>query len=235
LKTLNWYKQNDALDALSLEQIQSCSTDEAFILGRNIYQAACGGANSATSFLADFKDKTVSLAAPQRKAILDGMLYEVFFDSEGQHREYPKLGSFEELFKLQGTAEFSSSFSFIQACLAPYADHYFEIPGSGNEVTLSVSTTQGQDGTRTISDIWWDSVNILRKDPIDGSQSGWFAPRDQKYKFGELIEYLSKELVLPLQQLKVDLDFPCTSGTYIIWPTGFEVQKPVASAPSRQS
>jgi hypothetical protein len=235
LKTLNWYKQNDALDTLSLEQIQSCSTDEAFILGRNIYQAACGGANSARSFVADFKDKTVSLAAPQRKAILDGMLYEVFFDSEGQHREHPKLGSFEELFQLQANAEFGSSFSFIQACLAPYADHYFEIPGSGNEVTLSVSTTQSQDGTRTICDIWRDSANILRKNPIDGSQSGWFAPRDQKYNFGELVEYLSKELVLPLQQLKVDLDFPYTSGTYIIWPAGFEVQKPVTSASSQQS
>jgi hypothetical protein len=131
LKTLNWYKQNDALDALSLEQIQSCSTDEAFILGRNIYQAACGGANSARSV-----------------------------DSEGQHREHPKLGSFEELFQLQANAEFGSSFSFIQACLAPYANHYFEIPGSGNEVTLSVSRLiaySGACGYRFRGDVNKDS------------------------------------------------------------------------------
>lgn len=235
LKTLNWYKQNDALDALSLEQIQSSSTDEAFILGRNIYQAAGGGANSARLFLEDFADKTASLGEPQRKAILDGMLYEVFFDSEGQHREHPKFGCFEELFKLQAHADLGASFSFIQSCLAPYADHYFEIPGSGNEVVLSVITTEGESGARVISDVWWDSVNILRKNPVDGSQSGWFARRDQKYKYGELIEHLSKELVLPLQQLKVDLDFPYTSGTYIIWPAEFEVHKPAPTPSPEQN
>ena len=58
-----------------------------------------------------------------------------------------------------------------------------------------------------ITDVWWDSVNILSKNPVDESRSGWFVPRDQKYKYGELVEYLSKELVLPLQQLKVEPDF----------------------------
>lgn len=59
-----------------------------------------------------------------------------------------------------------------------------------------------------------------------------FAPRDQKYKRSELIEYLSKEIVLPLQQLRLDLDFPYTSGTYIISPAGFEVKKPSVSPSS---
>lgn len=90
LKTYNFYKQNDALDALSTQQIQLSSTDEVFVLGRNIYQTACGGANTARAFVSDFSDKTAALATPQRKAILDGMLYEVFFDSEGQHRATPR-------------------------------------------------------------------------------------------------------------------------------------------------
>ncbi len=107
--------------------------------GRNIYQAACGSANSARLFLEEFANKTAELSEPQRKAILDGMLYEVFFDSEGQHREKPKLGSFDELFKLQANTALADSFSFIQACLAPFADYYFKIPGSGNKVTLNDS------------------------------------------------------------------------------------------------
>jgi hypothetical protein len=212
--------------------MQSSSTDEVFVLGRNIYQAACGGANSARTFVSDFVDKTATLAAPQRKAILDGMLYEVFFDSEGQHRANPKLDSFDDLFKLQAQAELSSSFAFIQGCLAPFTDRYLEIPGNGSEVTLSVTTVEGEDGTRVITDMWRDGVNMLRKNPVDDSRSGWFAPRDLKFKFGELIEYLSKEIVLPLQQLRVELDFPYTSGTYIVWPAGFEVQKPSSSASS---
>lgn len=235
LKTLNWYKQNDALDALSLEQIQSSPADEAFILGRNIYQAACGGANSARLFLEGFADKTARLREPQRKAILDGMLYEVFFDSEGQHREKPKLDSFDEIFKLQANPALAESFNFIQACLVPFADYYFEIPGSGNVVTLSVSTTADATGARVITDIWWDSVSILSKNPVDESRTGWFVLRDQKYKYGELVEYLSKELVLPLQQLKVEPDFAFTSGTYFVWPAGFDVRNPVTAASPLQT
>ncbi len=81
-----------------------------------------------------------------------------------------------------------------------------------------------------ISDVWWDSANILLKNPVDESRSGWFALGDQKYKYGELVEYLSKEIVLPRQQLRVELDFPYTSGTYVILPAGFKVQKPSTSA-----
>lgn len=232
LKTYNWYEQNPALDGLSAEQTQSSSTDELFVLGRNIYQAACGNANSAMQFLADFMDKTVLFAEAQRKAVLDGMLYEVFFDSEGQHRENPKLRRFDDLFKLQAHSDLASSFTFIQGCLAPFADRYLEIPGNGREVTLSVSTKIDGSGDRTISAIWWDSVNILRKDLEAEKRSRWFAPRDRNYKYGELVEYLSEETVLPLQQLRVELDFPYTSGMKIIWPAAFEVQKPHFATPS---
>jgi hypothetical protein len=217
-----------------MQQAQSSSTDELFVFGRNIYQAACGYANSATQFLADFTDKTAVLPELQRKAILDGMLYEVFFDSEGQHREQPKLESFDDLFKLQIHSQFNSSFGFIQGCLAPFADRYFEIPGNGREVTLSLRTRPGEAGARIIEDIWWDSVNILRKDSVVDQQSGWFAPRDRDYKFSELVEYLSRETVLPRQQLRVELDFSYTSGTAIIWPAAFEIHKPFSLANGEQ-
>jgi hypothetical protein len=100
---------------------------------------------------------------------------------------------------------------------------------------LSVSTTADETGARVITDIWRDSVSILTKNPVDDSRLGWFAPRDQKYKYGELVEYLSKELVLPLQQLKVEPDFAFTSGTYFVWPAGFEVQNPVTAASPLQT
>lgn len=228
LKTLNYYKQNDALNALCTQQIESGSNDELFLLGRNIYQSACGGANSAIAFITDLPSRAADLSELKRKAMLDGMLYEVFFDSEGQHRAHPKLGRFDELFKLQAHGQFQESFEFIQSALAPFSERYFEIPGSGREVNLSVTTTGDEAGTRTISDIWWDSVSIVKRAALDEALSGWFVPRDRRFKFGELSEYLSQEIVLPPQQLRVELDFAYTSGTYLVWPAGFEVQKPIS-------
>lgn len=232
LKTYNWYQQNPALDGLSAQQIQSSTTDELFVLGRNIYQAACGHANSATQYLTNLVTKTAALTDDRRRAILDGMLYEVFFDSEGQHRSEARLQSFDELFKLQSHAEFSRSFTFIQSCLAPFADQYFEIPGSGREVLLSVRTSADDAGNRRIKTIWWDSVNVLRENPEVARGTGWFAPHDCSYKHGELVEHLSQETVLPLQQLRVELDFAYTAGMKIIWPAAFEVQKPCPAVTS---
>jgi hypothetical protein len=232
LKSYNWYRQNPALDGLSMEEARSCSTDELFVLGRNIYQAACGYANSTDRILTDFLEVTAPLAGLQSKAILDGMLYEVFFDSEGQHRDEPKLQRFNELFKLQANSALSSSFAFVQGCLAPFADWYFEIPGSGREVVLSVHTSVDESGAHAISAIWWDSVNILRNDPEAQGRSGWFAPRDRVFTYAELRQFLSERTVLPLQQLKVELEFPYTTGTKIIWPAALEMQKPTPSMPS---
>jgi hypothetical protein len=50
------------------------------------------------------------------------------------------------------------------------ADQYFEIPGHGTEVTLCVRPTKSEAGARVIDDIWRDSVNILRKNPVDESR-----------------------------------------------------------------
>jgi hypothetical protein len=76
-------------------------------------------------------------------------------------------------------------------------------------------------------------VNILRKDPTAEAQSGWFASRDQVFTYAELRNSLSEKTVLPLQQLRVELDFPYTNGMKIIWPAAYEVQKPSSPVPSK--
>jgi hypothetical protein len=170
-----------------------------------------------------FRSRTEVLEESRRKAILDGMLYEVFFDSEGQHRDQPKLERFDDLFELQNHPELASSFTFIQGCLAPFADQYFEIPGNGREVTLSVTTNTAESAVRTVRAIWWDSLNLLRGD--EAAAENWFALRDRDYTYSELVAELSKETVLPIRQLRVELDFPYTNGK-IVWPAELQVQKP---------
>jgi uncharacterized caspase-like protein len=78
LKSLNWYTQNPALRAFSTEDASASTVDELFIVGRNIYQAACGGANEALDYISNFKQRAPNVSKSQRKAILDGMLYEIF-------------------------------------------------------------------------------------------------------------------------------------------------------------
>ncbi|MFB2873978.1 caspase domain-containing protein, partial [Aeromonas jandaei] len=60
LKSHDWYKQNPAARSLNIENINAsdADSDSAFILGRNIYQAACGSANGASEFINFFRSRT---------------------------------------------------------------------------------------------------------------------------------------------------------------------------------
>ena len=42
LKSYNWYKQNPAITQLERMKFVQSDKDDLFVLGRNIYQAACG-------------------------------------------------------------------------------------------------------------------------------------------------------------------------------------------------
>ncbi|MDY6949112.1 MAG: caspase family protein, partial [Pseudomonadota bacterium] len=122
LKTLTWPRQNPAIDGFTSSHANSFSTDELFVIGRNIYQSTCGGSNSAATYLRDFSTKTSGIDAARRKALLDGVLFEVFFDSGAQFRARPKVWYGDDVLALQQFAELSASFDFIAECLVSYAD-----------------------------------------------------------------------------------------------------------------
>jgi hypothetical protein len=100
-KTLTWPKQNPAIDGFTAAKADKASTDSLFVIGRNITQAADGSSNSANNYINNFVAKTSGMAPEKRKAILDGMLFEIFFDPDGALRERPKKRVFNEIFALQ--------------------------------------------------------------------------------------------------------------------------------------
>ena len=122
LRTHDWYRQNPALAKLDSALANKAGLDSLFVVGRNIYQAACGGANGAISYLNAFMANTDGFNKQRRKALMDGMLFEIFFDSKGNIRAQPKNRYFEEVFQLQQHKELSDSFAFISECLLTHAD-----------------------------------------------------------------------------------------------------------------
>lgn len=78
LKSHDWYAQNPQIEELNTALLSLCDSDTLFVLGRNIYQAAAGGSRSAISYLRDFKTKVQDLGSEKTKALLDGVLFEIF-------------------------------------------------------------------------------------------------------------------------------------------------------------
>lgn len=224
MKSQNWYTQNPALDKPAVEKIGGASADSLFVLGRNILQAAHGSANSAAEWIRQFPERTLELRPAKRKAILDGILFEIFFDSQGEARKRLKINFFNEAFELEQYPEFKDSFDFIAGALAGQASHMFAIPGKGQTVTADVRL--GDD--HVIEGIFVGGENYLSEededDPLgigkDGKRSCQTLTRDQ------FEEELSQQMLVPRRLLKVIYSRPAQSRGEVKLPYGAEVSRP---------
>lgn len=91
LKSYNWYIQNPAIEELKTINIKSISNDiinrsSFFVLGRNLLQSADGAAGAAISFIENLAYWIKDYPIHFQKAIIDGLLYEIFFNSNGKLR-----------------------------------------------------------------------------------------------------------------------------------------------------
>jgi hypothetical protein len=214
LKSYDWYKQNPAIEKLSTGDLTLNGKDELFVLGRNIYQAACdSGSRSAAQFL---QNLDLEFSRMDEKAvfhILNGMLYEIYFDSQGRKRQSGKPDKIDQVFSLEEKEHYSSSFEFICQALKPYMKELFYIPGKGKDVCIDITTQRLEDGERAISGIFYEGDNIFydRKGEayFDPQKEIFLVPKDR----AEVHELLSKGLITPSYRLKinyVDFNDPAT-------------------------
>jgi hypothetical protein len=57
LKSYNWYTQNPTILKLKSVNVNKLAIDSLFVIGRNIYQAACGSSGEAQVFISSFMKK----------------------------------------------------------------------------------------------------------------------------------------------------------------------------------
>ena len=219
LKSQNWYTQNPALEKLTGEKINEASADSLFVLGRNILQAANGSANAAADWIRRFPERTLAMKPAKRKAMLDGILFEIFFDSHGEPRKRPKINFFNEAFDLEQYPEFKDSFDFIAGALANQASHMFAIPGKGQAVTADVQV--GDDNV--IEGVFVGGKNHLSEED-DLLEVG----EDKKIFYQTLArdlfeDELSQQMLVPRRLLKVVYSRPLKSTADVKLPYGFGV------------
>lgn len=224
LKSYNWYVQNPALLKLDEKSVKRMGLNNLFVLGRNIYQAACGSSGAADVFIADFIKRTAKFKASKQKAILDGMLFEIFFDSTGNLRPKIKGGYFDEVFDLQKIPALQGSFDFIADALAAAGANFLELPGRGHEIDVTVSTKTKKKGS------FVEAIYIGGKDMLQLPDSEWDdldgIPAYSKTVSETLNASLSRELVVPQRLLNVTYT-PATVGEddVLLIPRGWSIRK----------
>jgi hypothetical protein len=162
LKSSTWPRQNPAVDGFTADEANKAGIDSLFVVGRNVYQAACGSSHSAMAYLRDFASRSAGIKEAKRKALLDGMLFEVFYNPDGKLRLQFKLRQFEPLFALQQHKELLPSFDFIAECLLPDAARFHVIPGKRSEVAIAIGTRPGSaPGHHVVENVLFGGADIL--------------------------------------------------------------------------
>ncbi|KTB79742.1 caspase family protein [Pseudomonas syringae] len=219
LKSSNWYTQNPAIAKLTKQKLESTDTSTLFVLGRNIYQAACGSANDATSFIVDFHSKTADLSPENRKAILDGMLFEVFFNSKGEIRETFKTSKFDQLFELQKIESLAPSFELISDLLITYQNRFYVLPGKSRQTNIDIKSKQLDSGENLITGIFFEGSNIITTALNKKHDETTAHP----IRYENLVKMITTQMMIPKSQLTITSDFDKTSN--ILIPFGTDLAK----------
>ncbi|MBE9461916.1 caspase family protein [Dyadobacter subterraneus] len=141
LRSHTWETQRQAMASITRTSARELDDDSLFILGRNILQTAEGGCFNAEDFIRRLPDSLSMFGSFRGVHLINGMLFEVYFDKTGAFREEQlKSEWLQELLKLESHSQFRSSFDLIWANLRGCDDTLFYIPGS-NAMPVAVEAT----------------------------------------------------------------------------------------------
>ncbi|CAN7790138.1 hypothetical protein LJR034_009030 [Caballeronia sp. LjRoot34] len=154
----------------------------------------------AIAYIAAFAERTQGVVEAKRKAILDGMLFEVFFDPEVELRKEFKTQAFQSLFAPQAHKVLAPSFAFIAECLLPNVWRFYALPGKNQHVVVDVvSRPAAKDGSHVLESIHCDGESILwLEDPDYEPDTGEDPPRE-KLRIKSFEQRLSEQMMVPTQ------------------------------------
>lgn len=226
LKSHTWPRQNSAIEDFDMKAAGVMSKDNLFVIGRNVYQASCGGSHAAAAFIKNFATRTNGLEAARRKALLDGMLFEIFFDSAAEFRGSLKNQCFNEVFDLQKHTSLNASFEFIVECLLPFSHKFHVLPGRSDKVVLDVMLRSGAASGKApkIKKICLAAKNVLRSIDDEAVYSDEDAAIFRTMSEDAFRDLMSAQLVVPLWRLSVSYTGTTSTGE-IRFPSGFSVRK----------
>lgn len=197
LKSYNWYTQGPALKLLETLNYSDILASDLFVIGRNIYQASSGGCFDAQSFINDFVEKDIPEMA--KLHLLNGIAYEIYFNSKNTLRLHPKVGYYCQVIRLLELDEFYGSKTFISSALYKYDNQILYIPGQ-NEI---MEFTAILDSDNTLQSIVYRGQNVLF------GERGEIYDYDNVFPFDSTLEQLTNMIA---RQVAAPVDFVIVHG-----------------------
>lgn len=149
IRSYDYNRQNPAIDKLWAKKAADLNKNQQFIFGRNLLQA------SSSSFSAQIFMNSMSAnlrkyqTLEQDNHVLNGILFEIFFDSHGEFRaEGLKRHYYEEVMALRRFPIYATSFNFIRTVLKPYKEHFLYLIPEDVDEKLDADITVREENVK---------------------------------------------------------------------------------------
>ena len=227
LKSHDWYTQRPAISEIFELDWKSVDKNEIFVLGRNICQCAHGGERRAIAILDDLRAELAKLPADAAAHLLNGMLFEVYFNKTGEFRGHEIKGKhLDKLLKLQTVKKFTPSIAFIRKALQPYRSHLPFLPSPDPE-TVEVELTVKKSDPPLVKSLSLRGCELLsQSDEDDGFISDVWKLSFVKFTAARLKERLSTAWNIPPGQLTIKCNPKMDDGTEYRLPKGYSIAWP---------
>lgn len=195
LKSYNWYTQNPAISKISSIVDENLDASSCFVLGRNIYQAACGNSQKAIEYMTSLSRKLQIFPDEIANHILAGMAFEIYFDSKAQYRTSIKFDYASNVLSLLATDNFEPAKNFIRHHLQAHKDELLFMPGDQGEpkqeITINAALSDEDDSSFVLT-----SVVFNNKELIDDEDEP-FWPYSSEYSVSKIRTEISSTLAIP--------------------------------------
>lgn len=162
LRSCDFYRQNPAIDSIWRMNPSDLDKNQQFIFGRNLLQASAA-AFSAQNFMSSLANNLRRYNTQDgNNHILNGILFEIYFNSHGEFRGGDlKRHFFEEVIALKRYPAFAQSFSFIRTVLNPYRESliYF-IPEDDAKIDVDISLTE-ENVKNALHDLTYSVISLI--------------------------------------------------------------------------
>lgn len=220
LKSHTWPKQEAAIRRINEIDFQTVSTNELFVLGRNIYQAADGNCYACQRCIDNFS-RNNDIPAQAKQHILNGMAYEIYFDSSNNLRLTLKTGYYQKIIDCLEQAQFYGSREFIAAKLTDVSDRIFYIPGQ-NETMDFIIRIYTEENKMYLNDI------IYRGKSVYYDEEGIEKPQREdcmKKSRYQLTQEIAQKVAAPYDRINLQSDSPVEQDSEIFVPdNGFTIK-----------
>jgi hypothetical protein len=226
LKSYVYSTQNSAIKDIRALNVKSLDISQLFLLGRNVYQTSCADSTEGKKILKWLESWLESFFRADENHVLNGMLYEMYFNSHGQFRNGKiKNAGMDELFALQSNERFKTSFDFIRKQLRPFKANLFYTPSSNPKsiaIEIEFMPMEFRRPKKTIEGYAIKAISFKGSEIFAASD-------DDDYpsfvEYGKFKDQISKLLTVPAELLKISTNLAVIETAQLAIPYNLSLKK----------